>query len=385
MKHCPVCNTQVEDLYTGLCPKPDCTWEFEFVSEMTPEMHQRYQERLKKAKNIYDSRNAKHQHDNNKNEDAAARIEEMQKRVEELEEEKKLLENRNADALRIENEKKRLDEETISNENIKLLYDSINLSRSRTQWLTLLQIEDFSIETLHKAYSKKSIEIIAINNFDLTPLAYFPYLQNLIIDNITGDIVGCETAISNLNLSPGLTYDTELERTEKNLIAHNLRLSELLKKQKSFISLLKSDSNKKELNEEIRNVEKSIKEWSEHKNFLQKIQSDKYDFIQKRKLFFSDGIKLFSSSHKEPYIFNYFISKNEISFSLIIDFLINYIKQVHTLTIRNMNITYCSSSIENYKLKKLNIINCNFLQLEWKQKLINELSNKLVLEIVDKI
>jgi len=93
MKHCPVCKTKVEDLYTGLCHNPDCTWEFEFVSEMTPEMHQRYQERLKKAKNIYDSRNAKHQHDNNKNEDAAARLEEMRKKIEELEEEKELFEH----------------------------------------------------------------------------------------------------------------------------------------------------------------------------------------------------------------------------------------------------------------------------------------------------
>ena len=50
MKPCPVCNTKVEDLYTGLCPNQACTWEFEFVSEMTPEVLRRYEEKLRRAK-----------------------------------------------------------------------------------------------------------------------------------------------------------------------------------------------------------------------------------------------------------------------------------------------------------------------------------------------
>ena len=49
MKPCPVCNTQVEDLYTGFCPNQVCTWEFEFVSEMTPEVQRRYEEKLRRA------------------------------------------------------------------------------------------------------------------------------------------------------------------------------------------------------------------------------------------------------------------------------------------------------------------------------------------------
>jgi len=54
MKHCPVCNTPVEDLYTGLCPNPDCTWEFEFIgTEPTPEIQKRYIEKLKRAKATY--------------------------------------------------------------------------------------------------------------------------------------------------------------------------------------------------------------------------------------------------------------------------------------------------------------------------------------------
>ena len=53
MKPCPVCNTKVEDLYTGLCPNQDCTWEFEFVSEMSPEVQRRYEEKLRRAKAAY--------------------------------------------------------------------------------------------------------------------------------------------------------------------------------------------------------------------------------------------------------------------------------------------------------------------------------------------
>ena len=50
MKSCPVCNTKVEALYTGLCSNPDCTWEFEFIgAEPTPEMKSRYDEKLKRA------------------------------------------------------------------------------------------------------------------------------------------------------------------------------------------------------------------------------------------------------------------------------------------------------------------------------------------------
>ena len=53
MKPCPVCNTEVEDLYTGFCPNQVCTWEFEFVSEMTPEVLRRYEEKLRRAKAAY--------------------------------------------------------------------------------------------------------------------------------------------------------------------------------------------------------------------------------------------------------------------------------------------------------------------------------------------
>lgn len=53
MKKCPVCNTQVEDQYTGLCPNTDCTWEFEFISYMTPEIKDRYEEKLKRARAAY--------------------------------------------------------------------------------------------------------------------------------------------------------------------------------------------------------------------------------------------------------------------------------------------------------------------------------------------
>jgi len=54
MKHCPVCKTKAEDLYTGLCHKPDCTWEFEFIGTVpTPEMRARYKEKLKRAKALY--------------------------------------------------------------------------------------------------------------------------------------------------------------------------------------------------------------------------------------------------------------------------------------------------------------------------------------------
>jgi hypothetical protein len=53
MKNCPVCNTQVEDQYTDLCPNTNCTWEFEFISEMTPELKDRYEEKLKRARAAY--------------------------------------------------------------------------------------------------------------------------------------------------------------------------------------------------------------------------------------------------------------------------------------------------------------------------------------------
>jgi len=59
MKHCPVCKRQAEDLYTGLCPNPDCTWEFEFVgTEPTPEMQARYNEELKRAKALFERLNS---------------------------------------------------------------------------------------------------------------------------------------------------------------------------------------------------------------------------------------------------------------------------------------------------------------------------------------
>ena len=49
MKNCPICNTQVEDHYTGLCPNSLCSWEFEFTSsEMTPELLDHYRQKLEK-------------------------------------------------------------------------------------------------------------------------------------------------------------------------------------------------------------------------------------------------------------------------------------------------------------------------------------------------
>ena len=55
MKNCPVCNTQVEDLYMGLCPNSLCSWEFEFISsEMTPELQKRYAEKLAKCRHLYE-------------------------------------------------------------------------------------------------------------------------------------------------------------------------------------------------------------------------------------------------------------------------------------------------------------------------------------------
>ena len=55
MKNCPVCNIQVEDLYTGLCPNSLCSWEFEFISsEMTPELQKRYAEKLAKCRHLYE-------------------------------------------------------------------------------------------------------------------------------------------------------------------------------------------------------------------------------------------------------------------------------------------------------------------------------------------
>ena len=55
MKNCPVCNTQVEDHYTGLCPNSLCSWEFEFISsEMTPELQKRYAEKLAKCRHLYE-------------------------------------------------------------------------------------------------------------------------------------------------------------------------------------------------------------------------------------------------------------------------------------------------------------------------------------------
>lgn len=53
MKHCPVCNTLVEDHYTGLCSNTNCTWEFEFISDMTPELKEKYEEKLKRARAAY--------------------------------------------------------------------------------------------------------------------------------------------------------------------------------------------------------------------------------------------------------------------------------------------------------------------------------------------
>jgi uncharacterized protein (TIGR02145 family) len=51
MKRCPVCSTQAEDLYTGHCHNPDCTWEFEFIgAEPKAEMQFRYTEKLKLAR-----------------------------------------------------------------------------------------------------------------------------------------------------------------------------------------------------------------------------------------------------------------------------------------------------------------------------------------------
>ena len=58
MKPCPVCNTEVEDLYTGLCPNQDCTWEFELFSEMTPEVLRRYEEKLRRAKAAFTAMNS---------------------------------------------------------------------------------------------------------------------------------------------------------------------------------------------------------------------------------------------------------------------------------------------------------------------------------------
>ena len=58
MKPCPVCNTKVEDLYTGLCPNQDCTWEFELFSEMTPEVLRRYEEKLRRAKAAFAGMNS---------------------------------------------------------------------------------------------------------------------------------------------------------------------------------------------------------------------------------------------------------------------------------------------------------------------------------------
>ena len=61
MKHCPVCIvTEVEDSYTGLCPNPDCTWEFDFVNEMTPEVQKKYEEKLKRFKKHFIERKNKY-------------------------------------------------------------------------------------------------------------------------------------------------------------------------------------------------------------------------------------------------------------------------------------------------------------------------------------
>jgi hypothetical protein len=58
MKHCPVCKTDVEDLYIGLCTKTNCTWEFEFMgTESTPETQAYFENKLQNAVENYYIRN----------------------------------------------------------------------------------------------------------------------------------------------------------------------------------------------------------------------------------------------------------------------------------------------------------------------------------------
>lgn len=54
MKQCPVCNTQLEDHYTGLCPNSLCSWEFVLANEITPEHQKIYAKKLAECRRLYE-------------------------------------------------------------------------------------------------------------------------------------------------------------------------------------------------------------------------------------------------------------------------------------------------------------------------------------------
>lgn len=54
MKNCPVCNTQLEDHYTGLCPNSLCSWEFVLANEITPEHQKIYAKKLAECRRLYE-------------------------------------------------------------------------------------------------------------------------------------------------------------------------------------------------------------------------------------------------------------------------------------------------------------------------------------------
>ena len=44
----------MEDQYIGLCPGTDCIWDFNFISEMTPEYRKIYAEKLVECGRLYE-------------------------------------------------------------------------------------------------------------------------------------------------------------------------------------------------------------------------------------------------------------------------------------------------------------------------------------------
>ena len=338
MKNCPVCNIQVEDLYTGLCPNSLCSWEFEFTSsEITPELLDHYRQKLEKTKSNYILRSNEKHIDKNK---------------------------------------------------IEELFNIIKKSRSKKDWCDILNIT-FSNDTNSIAFIKEeyeralAVEEIVISNktnFDLSPLKVLNNLKSLVIDNVTGDFQKAFERYKEIrnDFWNRNYYNTDIVLCVTRINECSEKVKKLETLQKKWYNILSSRKEKEEINRKINLYKNNVKSFQNTLNYL--IQIDRYwytDFYAKAEFnglrvsgvgeqLRTEGSRDGSFDFDLPN-FSYFISSvdypSRFTFYSVFHLCEDSCPQsLENLEFKNMNLFYISEGLPP-QIKNIKVSNC-WLYLE---------------------
>jgi|GEM_PF-6724357 len=334
MKNCPVCNTQVEDHYTGLCPNSLCSWEFEFTSsEKTPELLDHYRQKLEKAKSNYLLRSNKKHIDKNK---------------------------------------------------IEELFNIIQKSRSKKDWCDILNIT-FSNSTSSIAFIKEeyeralAVEEIVISNktnFDLSPLKVLNNLKSLVIDNVTGDFQKAFERYKEIrnDFWNRNDYNSDIVFCVRRINECSEKIKELETLQREWShKILSSRKKKEEINREINLYKYRVKLYQNTLNDLNQLDRSWYtDFYAKAKF---NGLRVIGMGKQlalegsrsgsfdfDLPNFSYFISSVDYPsrftfysvFNLYQD---SFPQSLENLEFKHMNLFYISKGLPS-KIKNIKVSNC---------------------------